>query len=204
MKRVLAFCFAVIGWFAIVAQYVVMLENSVISVGEATIRFFSFFTILTNILVAVYFSFQVFEKKHPKSLIRYPGILTALTVYITVVGLGYQVLLRHLWSPTGLQWLVDELLHSIVPVLVILYWYLYEYTTAVLFRRIVTWLLYPFIYLTYILLRGSISGFYPYPFVNVTNLGLIQVLINSFLFALVFALVSCVFIGVGRKIHRRE
>ncbi len=198
----LAVGFAVIAWFAIIMQYVLMLENSVISVGEATIRFFSFFTILTNILVAVYFSFQVFGAKHPKSWVHRPGTLTALTVYITVVGLGYQILLRHLWNPAGLQWLVDELLHSVIPVLVILYWYLHEPIAAVLFKRIIIWLLYPFVYLIYILLRGSISGFYPYPFVNVTNLGLAQVLINSFLFALVFVLVSYVFIGLGRKIRR--
>lgn len=202
MKKILAFGFAVIGWFAVITQYVLMLENSAVSMGEATIRFFSFFTILTNILVAVYFSFQVFEAKHPKLRIHRPGTLTALTVYITVVGLGYQILLRHLWSPTGLQWLVDELLHSVIPVLVILYWYLYEHTTAVDFRRMVTWLLYPFVYLTYIILRGHISGFYPYPFVNVTDLGLAQVFINSFLFALVFVLVSFVFISFGRKIQR--
>jgi len=203
MTKILASGFAIIGWFAVAMQYVLMLENSVISVGEATIRFFSFFTILTNILVAVYFSFQVFRTKHAKSLIYRAGTLTALTVYITVVGLGYQVLLRHLWSPTGLQWLVDELLHSAIPILVILYWYRYEHTTAVNFQRIVTWLLYPLVYLIFILIRGRISGFYPYPFVSVTDLGIVQVLINSFLFALVFVLVSCVFIGVGRKIRRQ-
>jgi len=204
MKKKLAVGFAVTGWLAVIMQYVLMLENSVISAGEATIRFLSFFTILTNILVAVYFSFQVFGAKHPRLFVHKPGTLTALTVYITVVGLGYQVLLRHLWSPTGLQWLVDELLHSVIPVLVILYWYLYEHTAAVYFQRIFTWLLYPFIYLIYILLRGNISGFYPYPFVNVANLGLTQVVINSFLFALVFVLVSCVFIGLGRNIRRKE
>jgi len=202
MKKILAFSFAVIGWFAIVMQYVVMVENRVIPLGEATIRFFSFFTILTNLLVAVYFSFELFQAKHPGAYTRRPGALTALTVYITIVGLGYQILLRHLWSPTGLQWLVDELLHSVIPVLVILYWYRYELKAGVHFRQIGIWLLYPFTYLIYVLLRGSQSGFYPYPFINVTDLGLAQVLINSFLFALVFVLVAAVFIGLGRKIGR--
>jgi len=202
MKKILAFSFAAIGWFAIVAQYVLMLGNRVTSVGEATIRFFSFFTVLTNIWVALYFSFQVFGTKHRKSSIHSGGTLTALTVYITVVGLGYQILLRHLWNPTGLQWLVDELLHSVIPILVILYWYGYERTTDIHFRQITGWLLYPFVYLIYVLIRGSYSGFYPYPFVNVIHLGLIQVLINSFLFALVFVVISCAFVGLGRKIGR--
>ncbi len=202
MRKTLAFCFAVIGWFAIVAQYVLMLENRVTPVGEATIRFFSFFTVLTNIWVALYFSFQVFRTKHQKSIIHRPGILTALTGYITVVGLGYQLLLRHLWNPTGLQWLVDELLHSVIPILVILYWYLYERITSVRMGRIASWLLYPLVYLIYVLIRGSYSGFYPYPFVDVAHLGLTQVLINSLLFALVFVVIFWVFIGLGKKIQR--
>src|SRR5690606_38915352 len=142
MKRILAFSFAVIGWFAIVMQYMVMVENRVIPLGEATIRFFSFFTILTNLLVAVYFSFEVFRAKHPGSHTPCPGTLTAMAMYITIVGLGYQILLRHLWSPIGLQWIVDELLHSVIPVLVIMFWYLYESKAGVHFRQIVIWLLY--------------------------------------------------------------
>jgi|SRR5690606_21883034 len=199
MKRILAFSFAVVGWFAIVMQYVVMAENRVIPLGEATIRFFSFFTILTNLLVAGYFSAEVFRTKHPETPNHRTGTLTALAVYITIVGLGYQILLRHLWSPTGWQWFVDELLHSVIPVFVIVYWYLYEPSVGMHFKRIVVLLLYPFIYLAYILLRGSLSGFYPYPFLNVAKLGLAQVLINSFLFALVFVLLAFIFVGLGRR-----
>ncbi|MFZ5976285.1 MULTISPECIES: Pr6Pr family membrane protein [unclassified Hydrotalea] len=33
------------------------------------------------------------------------------------------------------------------------------------------WLIYPLLYLVYILIRGSFSGFYPYPFVNVLQIG---------------------------------
>ncbi|WP_442896953.1 Pr6Pr family membrane protein [Epilithonimonas sp.] len=71
----------------------------VVSKLESTIRFFSYFMILTNSILAI---------------------------YIIIVGLVYQILLRNTWSPTGLQIIVGELLDSINPGLAIIYWFLYE------------------------------------------------------------------------------
>ena len=100
MKKILTVIFAILGWFAVLMQYYLIVENRVASVGETTIRFFSFFTILTNVLVAIYFTFQVFRRAPGQAhFLEKPGVLTALTVYITVVGLVYQVVLRYIWEP---------------------------------------------------------------------------------------------------------
>jgi hypothetical protein len=104
MKRLLSIFFAIIAWFAVLVQYYLMVENRVASIGETTIRFFSFFTILTNSLVAIYFSLITLKaEKGLWARIYQPGTLTAITVYITIVGLVYQIILRPLWQPTGLQ-----------------------------------------------------------------------------------------------------
>jgi len=47
------------------------------------------------------------------------GVITAITVYITIVGLVYNVILRFLWKPEGLQFIVDELLHTVIPLLLL-------------------------------------------------------------------------------------
>jgi hypothetical protein len=101
MKKKLAAIFAIAGWFAIIAQYFLMIENRQATISETTIRFFSFFTILTNILAAVYFTSVIFTKNLETKLHGTPGFLTALTTYITIVGLVYQVALRHVWHPEG-------------------------------------------------------------------------------------------------------
>jgi hypothetical protein len=201
MKKRLAWFFALIGWFTIIAQLVLMIQNRVMDIPETIIRFFSFFTILTNILVAVYFTLQVI--KPSARLLHTPGNLTALTIYITVVGLVYQLLLRHVWTPTGLQMVVDELLHSVIPVLAIIYWYLFEKKAAVQYKQSGKWLIYPLIYLVYILLRGKAAGFYPYPFVNVTELGLQKVLINSAFLLVFFILLSVAFIKAGKMVAKK-
>ena len=203
MKKNISILFAAIGWFAVIAQYILMIENRVAPVGETTVRFFSFFTILTNTLVAVYFSYVALSKQ-----IAYlkwfdsPGSLTAVTVYITIVGLVYQIMLRHIWEPAGLQMVVDELLHSVIPICVIFFWYRYENKSKLDWRNIPNWLVYPLVYLVYILIRGSFSGFYPYPFINVSELGMQKVALNAVILLGVFFLVSVILIETGKRIER--
>ena len=200
LQRNLSILFAIIVWFAVLAQFYLIIENRVAPVTETIIRFFSFFTILTNILVAVYFTIKALGRDQ----LDKAGLLTAITVYITLVGLVYQVLLRHIWQPTGLQMVVDELLHSVNPLLVISYWYLFEKKFFVHYKEVFKWMIYPVVYLVYILTRGSFSGFYPYPFINVSEIGISQTLLNGLFLLLFFYAVSVLFIFIGRMLSKRN
>jgi hypothetical protein len=204
MKKILALLFACTAWFALIAQFYIMMENRLFPVPETVIRFFSYFTILTNMLVAVYFTLLSLVKKERVGLIHQPGTLTAITIYITMVGTIYQVALRHVWEPQGLQRLVDELLHSVIPVLVIIFWSLYEMTKPVKYTDIFKWTIYPLVYLVFILVRGRGSSFYPYPFVDVTTLGMQKVLINSGVILLAFLVVAAIFLFIGKKLLKRQ
>lgn len=199
MRKSISIFLTILGWFAIITQFILMMNNRVESVSETIVRFFSFFTILTNILVAVYFTMNVMNSKKLKK----PGSLTAITIYITIVGLVYQVVLRPIWDPTGLQKLVDELLHTIIPFGVIIFWAFYEVKSAIKLSQIPKWLIYPFVYLVFILIRGHFSNYYPYPFVDVTELGIKSVLLNSFILILIFLIISAGFVLVGRLIKNK-
>src|SRR5690606_33932176 len=155
---------------------------------------------LTNSLVAGYFSYLSYQwiKKAERPQNSF-GSLTAVTVYISIVGLVYQILLRHIWDPTGLQKVVDELLHSVVPVLVVIFWLVSRKTRAVDYKQIGSWLIYPLVYLVYVLIRGYASGFYPYPLLDVTQLGLQQVIFNCLGMTLLFVLVSVLFVWLSRR-----
>ena len=144
------------------------------------------------------------EKKWLSVSIDKPGIFTAIAVYITMVGLVYQIILRQIWKPTGTQMIVNELLHSIIPLLVIVFWYLYEEKSPITYKKILQWLIYPIIYLIYILRRGYFSNFYPYPFVDVGNLGLSKVLINSAGLIVLFIFISALFIKLGKIVNSNE
>ena len=200
MRRLLAILLTFLGFTAIIIQLYLMMENRVAPIFETAIRFFSFFTILTNIITAIYFLTEVFRTSKPFT--NPSKFLTPVTVYITIVGLVYQILLRHTWSPTGTQMIVDELLHTIVPLLAVIYWYLFYPKTKPNYRQIAKWVLYPLVYVVYILIRGSFSNFYPYPFVNVTNLGLAKVLINSVFLLVLFIAVSALFIRIKSTVDK--
>lgn len=197
MQKKFSLFLALIGWFALIAQYLIMVDDRVAGLGETTIRFFSYFTILTNSILAYYFTRQALGIPTQFNL---PGNLTAITVYITVVALVYQIMLRPLWSPTGLARLVDELLHSVIPVLTIFYWYRFENHAQTRSKQIPKWLIFPLVYLIYILIRGYFSGFYPYPFVNVAALGFGAVLLNAAMLFMIFAGFSIGYIWIGKKL----
>jgi hypothetical protein len=201
-SRTFAGIIALAGWFAITFQLYLIVLNRVTSVPEAVIRFFSFFTILSNILLAVCAS-TIFIKRQPESgFFQRSTNITAITVYMTIVGLIYNLILRYLWAPQGLQRIVDELLHLIMPVLSIIYWFLFVSKKELKWNHMWGWLLYPLVYIIYTLIRGSIWGFYPYPFIDVNKLGYMQVLINSLGITVLFLFFSLLFIGIGRKLAR--
>ncbi len=194
MKKIFALIICVLGWTGVITQFYLLVENRTTPLGEAIIRFFSFFTILTNTLVALFFTMQIFEKSVGKK----DGAFTSVTIYITIVGLVYQVLLRHIWEPEGLQMIVDEMLHTIIPLLVIIYWWMYASKKTLRYSFIPAWLVYPLIYLVYVLIRGQFSGFYPYAFIDVYKLGFQQVMCNSAGLIGLFVSVSALFIWIGK------
>ena len=170
----------ILSWFAVIAQFILIVKNRQADIFETIIRFFSFFTILTNILVGLYFTTRVFQLSNfPFSLFRKKGALTAITAFIFIVGLVYQVLLRHIWIPTGLQFITDELLHTVIPLFMLFYWYLNIKNSISTIKSLMKWLLYPIFYLLFVIIRGHFSGYYPYPFLEVTEIGYQQSFINA-------------------------
>jgi hypothetical protein len=204
--RIYAAVGALLGWFALVLQLCLMIIQAP---GPerlgAVITFFSFFTILTNMLTALVFTAVALQPKGGwGQWLRQPSIQAATAVYIAIVGMVYQLLLRQLWNPQGAQWVADVLLHSIVPVGYVLYWLLFAPRTGLSWRDAVTWLAYPGVYLVYTLARGAVSGLYPYPFVDVKVLGYAGVLPRAAGFLLVFLGMGLLVVAVGRWMRARS
>lgn len=116
--------------------------------------------------------------------------MSAITVYVAVVGAVYFVALRNLWAPEGAQFLADTILHYAMPVLVVLYWFFFVPKGGLRRSEPVVWLVYPAAYLAAALARGTVSGFYPYPFLDVNAIGPVAVATNA-------GILLVVFLGVG-------
>ena len=201
--RIIALIGALIGWFAIIAQFYLMMTNKVVSVPETILRFFSFFTIDTNILIAVCFSF-IFLRSDSwvGRFFRKATTITAITIYITIVGIVYNVILRSTWQPAGLQKIVDELLHVAIPVLFILFWLLFVPIEQLKWKNAFSWLIYPIIYMAYAIIHGAITKFYPYPFIDVNQLGYRKALLNAGFVLLIIFLLSLALIATGKLLNK--
>lgn len=205
MKRLVVIIGICLSVIAVALQYYLILQNRTTGILETTLRFFTFFTILTNSLVAIYFcALSFFPGSKAAAFFRKFSTVTAITVYITIVGLVYQFILRKTWEPEGLQMIVDELLHSVNPAFFLLYWILIVPKERIRWRVLPYWLMYPLVYFLIIILRGQFTGYYPYPFVDVSKLGMQQVIVNALIIVALFGVLSMLFILIGRGMAKKD
>lgn len=193
---------AIVGWCGLVIQLDLVLLarwTSGASLLGGLVNYFSFFTVLTNTLVAVVLTcVATRQPSKGRTFFLQPWVTSGITVSIIVVGVAYNLLLRQLWQPQGLQWLANELLHDVMPVLFTLYWWFCVPKGSLRVGHIGVWVLYPVLYFAYTLLRGHLLGVYPYPFIDVEKLGYAQAFINACGVLAGFVLVALIIVGVDR------
>jgi len=191
-KKNFAIALACITWLSIALQYF-------IATGS-TLNFFSYFTVQSNLLIAISLTFSSIGP-NSKSGIFFSrlSVQSAIALYIFIVALVYNLILRGLFSWTGWPWLADNLLHVVVPVLYILYWLYFKTSGRLKWQDGIYWMIYPLIYLVYSLVRGSMVQWYPYPFLHAGNLGYPTVLINIAMVIAVFLVAALVVIFITRS-----
>jgi hypothetical protein len=197
-QKLLQVILATTAWLMLVLQFYLQIVNRTTSVTEALIRFFSYFTILTNLLVAISFTVLLFPNNKLHLSFSKNSVLTAVTVYILIVGLVYNLVLRSQWNPQGLQLIADNGLHTATPLLTLLYWFLYVPVIDIIWKQTAVWIIYPVVYLTYVLIRGSFSNFYPYFFIDVSKLGYLKAFQNASFVTLAFLAVSFILLWIGK------
>lgn len=201
--RIVAFIGALIAWSAVLIQFYLLILNRVVSVPETIFRFFGYFTIDTNILVALCFTFIFLKKDTPRGkFISKPSTVTAIVVYITIVGIVYNIILRPLWKPQGLQMIIDEMLHSVTPVYFILFWVIFTPTKELKWKDAFSWLIYPILYMLYAIVLGAITKFYPYIFVDVSRHGYPKALSNAGLVLFAIFMLSLILIATGKVVQK--
>jgi hypothetical protein len=208
---------------AAVALQIILVLRARAANGESVLRGFidtvSYFTVLTNIAVAKVATAAALRADRftdgaaegarvvtgsddaaswPIRFFSRPGTMTAVAVYITVVGVSYSLLLRHIWNPTGWQLVADRALHDAVPVLYVLYWLIFVPKRGLRWSQPFWWLIYPAVYCLYSLAFGMVTGKYMYWFVDPTALGWPRVLAHLAALFACFLLLGEMAVGVGR------
>ena len=184
LARILAFAVAVLALVSVSTQYVALLDPVATQPVLDKLWFMAgFFTILTNLAVAAHM--LAVTRGWQIGASRAAGLLVA----IVVVFLIYHAVLARLWQPQGLAWWANQGLHTAVP-LATFGWWLAFAPKDVTLRDLPEWLIYPAAYSLYALIRGFSTGFWPYPFLDVGQLGLAQVSLNIAGLIVVYILVG--------------
>lgn len=201
---------ALLGWFALALQLWLSIRLTTAdgrSVLAAVWIYLGYFTITTNLLAAMALSARALGQDDGFGrFFRRPGVVTAIAVSIAVVGLAYNLLLRQLWQPQGWSLIADVLLHDVMPLVFLLVWWFAVSKQDLHWRQIGRWLLYPLGYLIYALIRGAITRWYPYPFIDVNALGYPRVLLDSALVGVALIMVAVLLLTLARvqsRLRRR-
>lgn len=212
-SRPLAALIAFVAWFGVVLQLYLSLrltDARGMSTMQGLAIYFGYFTVLTNILVAVAATWPAaLPATAPGRFFTQPAAIGWVASSIAFVGVAYFVLLRHVWNPQGLQLLADVLMHYIVPALVVLYSAIALRRTTLRWTAPLWWSLYPVIYFVYVLVRGALMGRYPYHFIDVSQLGYALTLRNALGLWVAFLVLAYVLlllwrIPQGRQVRLQE
>lgn len=202
--RIYCLAAGALGWFALALQYIILAEGrSGAALRAVTVNFFSYFTILSNLLTAaVLAAVALGAPGRLGRLLTRPAAQGAAALYMGVTGLIYTAVLAQLWQPQGWQFVADALLHYVMPVLYVLYWLIGAPKGGLGWRHAALWLVFPVAYGLYTLARGPSSGFYPYPFLDAGALGYPAVLRNVALLTAGFAVLGLLLVAAGRGLAR--
>lgn len=171
--RLTAAALALIAFGSVGLRVLLSIEEMDGDVDAALWDLARFFTILTNTLVGLTFGLAALRKTAV-----YPPWIAALTLSVVLVGAVYHLLLADLITFTGLAVLADHGLHTLVPIGCLLWWLIFAPKRPLVYADLPIFAMWPALYVAYALGRGAQDGRYPYPFMNLAEIGAAAVATN--------------------------
>ncbi|MBK1865228.1 Pr6Pr family membrane protein [Taklimakanibacter albus] len=206
LGRYLALLGLLIGAGTLLAQFALTMSLSQANgrtVLGSVIFFFSFFTILSNLLAASCFAAFAFPGCRHVAVFRAPKVATAIALYMLVVAAIYIAILEGLWAPQGLMRVLDTLLHYVMPALFLVFWVAFVPKGGTAYADIPGFLAFPALYGAYVMIRGALTGDYPYPILDAGTLGYPAALANMAAILALFLILGLAFIAVDRWAGKR-
>lgn len=133
----------------------------------------SYFTIWSNVVVAVAMTLLARQPLRATALVRTLRLDSVLM--ITITAIVYAVLLAPTAVVVGWSRLTDPILHQVTPAVTVLVWLVFGPRGWISWRTVLAALLLPLAWIGWMLVRGAVVGAYPYDFANVAELGLAPV-----------------------------
>ena len=164
--------------------------------GTRLVRLFSYFTIQSNVLAAIAAGMLLWRpdrRGRVFAVVRLDALLC-----IAVTGIVYHAVLAGLQELTPSGALANLMLHTVVPVGTVVAW-LVVGPRPRLSPAVVGWsLVYPLGWIAYTFLRGAVVDWYPYPFLDVSEIGLQSALVRTGVVAVIFLVLAFAVLGLEK------
>ncbi len=200
----LAIALSVIAWSGVVLQLLAFafnLRKEPNPILETADWYFSFFTNITNLGLAVLITIIALNvAERPSSRRVASSLAAAFVVYIIVVGVIYVLFLRPKNGLTGLSLIADTIMHYVMPIAYPIFWLKFVRKCDLKPAQSWYWILYPLTYAILTLLRGRITGWYPYPFIDASHLGYPLVLVTVIAFTLLFKVLGLAVVWIDSRL----
>ena len=205
MKAALTWTGLPIGAGALLLQFVLTL-NLRLATGDSLVGtlvfFFTFFTILTNIMLVLIYLSEVAGAGW-LGWWRSPVTRAMMVGAIALVGIFNHLVLAELQDLTGLSLLADTLLHYVTPALFVLWWLLFQPKGKLHLADLPAVLLPTLIWLVWAMLRGAVIGQYPYPILDAGKLGYGAVATNCLFVFIGLVVIYLVVLALDRALTGR-
>ncbi|NYE36213.1 hypothetical protein F4692_001317 [Nocardioides cavernae] len=197
---------AAVAWFSLAFQMVltisgeaVLVETDPPGLAQRIYQYLAYFTIQSNLLVAVTSTALARDPLLDRTgwrVARLAGI-----VGITVTGLVHFFLLRPLLDLDGANWVVDKLLHMVVPVLAVAAWAWVGPRPRASVREAAYALVWPVAWTAWTLVVAQVDGWVPYPFLDASEEGWGAVGIACLGITILFLLLFALYVWLDRRLR---
>ncbi len=132
-----------------------------------TADFFSMFTYQSNTFGGLVLLGGAFLAPAVIGSLRWDRLRGAAVMYAVTTFVVYGFLLDGFYNPfnTDHYW-TSTVLHQVMPVALVLELILRPFSNRLEWRTTLLWMIYPITFLVYSLIRGAITGWYPYDFLD--------------------------------------
>jgi len=145
---------------------------------------FCFFTVQSNVIVALTSMLLALDLDRSSTVFKTFRLTGVVAIAIT--GVVYHSVLAGLQELTGWGLVADQALHTVSPIMAVVGWLVFGPRGLTSARIVWLSVIFPICWFVFTLVRGEIVGFYPYPFVDVADIGYLRVLVNAVLVAVLY------------------
>lgn len=175
--------------------------TAALGLGERLGNLFSYFTILSNILVMTTSALFALRPERDGRLFRVLHLDALLSIAAT--GVVFAAVLAPIVHVTGWAAVANAVFHYLVPVAFPLVWLLFGPRPRLTWGVVALAFAWPVAWLGYTFVRGAVTGWYPYPFLDVTELGFGRALAGGLVVLLGAAVLAVVVKALDARLPSR-